>query len=97
LPVPQLTEHRRLSILRHLECAPEYTSNASILLDVVMAHGIASTHDQIRSALTWLAEQELIVLDDHGHVMIAVATERGADVARGRVVQPGVKRPSAGR
>jgi len=68
LPVPQLTEHRRLSILRHL-----------------------------RSALTWLAEQELIVLDDHGHVMIAVATERGADVARGRVVQPGVKRPSAGR
>jgi len=89
------TEHRRLAILRHLEKSSEYTSNASILIDVVRGVGVPTTTDQMITALSWLSEQELVTMTDHGHVVIATATERGADVALGRVSHPGVKRPTA--
>lgn len=88
-------EHRRLSILRYLKESSAYTSNSSILLDVVNQVGIASSEDQIASALHWLKEQELVTLDDHGPLLIATATARGVDVALGRAQQPGVRRPTA--
>lgn len=91
------TEHRRLAILKHLERSSEFTSNASILIDVVRGVGIASSDAQIRGALAWLDEQELIEMTDHGHVVIATATVRGAEAARGLVQHPGVKRPTARR
>ncbi|SEQ59551.1 hypothetical protein SAMN05428995_105239 [Loktanella sp. DSM 29012] len=91
------TEHRRLSILRHLERSSDYTSNASILIDVVNGVGVSTTEDQMRAALAWLADAELIEMTDHGHVVIATATVRGAEVALGRSVHPGVKRPTARR
>ena len=91
------TEHRRLAILKHLERSSEFTSNASILIDVVRGVGIASSDAQIRGALAWLDERELIEMTDHGHVVIATATVRGAEVARGLVQHPGVKRPTARR
>ncbi len=90
-------EHRRLAILKHLARSSEYTSNASILIDVVRGVGIATSDDQMRGALAWLGEQELIDMTDHGHVVIATATTRGVEVAEGRVVHPGVKRPTARR
>lgn len=89
------TEHRRLAILKHLERSSSYTSNASILIDVVRGVGVATSDDQMRAALAWLDEQDLVELTDHGHVVIATATARGAEVARGDAVHPGVKRPSA--
>lgn len=91
------TEHRRLSILKHLERSSEFTSNASILIDVVRGVGITTTEAQMRAALAWLSEQELIEMVDHGHVVIATATVRGAEVALGHVTHPGVKRPTARR
>jgi hypothetical protein len=97
MPANPETEHRRLAILRHLERSSDYTSNASILIDVVRGVGIATSEDQMRAALAWLGEAELVEMTDHGHVVIATATSRGADVAMGRVVHPGVKRPSARR
>nr|WP_245398572.1 hypothetical protein [Oceaniglobus trochenteri] len=90
-----MTEHRRLAVLKHLERCSQYTSNASILIDVVRGVGVPSSEDQLRSALAWLDEQDLIEITDHGHVVIAVATSRGCEVARGDVTHPGVKRPSA--
>lgn len=92
-----MSEHRRLAILRHLEASSGYTSNAAILGDVVRGVGVASSEDQVRAALAWLAEQDLIEMIDHGHVVIATATPRGAEVARGDVIHPGVRRPSARR
>lgn len=89
----ETTEHRRLTILRHLSEASEYTANASILLDVCRGVGIATTEDQMTATLSWLAEQELIRLTDHGHVVIAVATPRGVEVALGQAKHPGVKSP----
>ncbi|SFQ14115.1 hypothetical protein SAMN05421853_10296 [Roseivivax halotolerans] len=90
----ETTLHRRLAILRHLEKAADYTANSSILLDVVRGVGVSSTEDQLRSALAWLDEQELITLTDLETVSVATATTRGVDVALGRALHPGVKRPS---
>ena len=89
-----MSEHRRLAILRHLEASAGYTSNSSILLDVVCSVGIQSSDDQIIGALAWLGEQELVSIDTHGALTIATATARGADVATGRAQHPGVKRPT---
>lgn len=89
------TEHRRLAILKHLARSSEYTSNASILIDVVRGVGVATSESQMHTSLAWLDEQELIQMTDHGHVVVAVATAQGVDVAEGRSVVPGVKRPTA--
>ena len=91
------TEHRRLAILKHLERSSDYTSNASILIDVVNGVGVSTTEAQMRAALAWLDEAELLEMTDHGHVVIATATARGAEVALGRAQHPGVKRPTARR
>lgn len=88
------TEHRRLAVLRHLEAAPAYRANASIIFDVVVAVGVPTTRDQLNAALQWLDEQELIQLDGEGDLVLATVTARGVEVALGQVVHPGVKRPS---
>ncbi|KAF0674375.1 hypothetical protein PMES_03331, partial [Profundibacterium mesophilum KAUST100406-0324] len=44
----------------------------------------------MRAALAWLKEADLIELADLGHVVIATATPRGAEVALGEVIHPGV-------
>lgn len=93
----EVSEHRRLAILRHLEASSQYTSNASILVDVVRGVGIATTEDQMTGTLSWLAEAELIEMVDHGHIVVATATARGVEVATGAAVHPGVKKPSARR
>ncbi|KAF0674378.1 VpaChn25_0724 family phage protein, partial [Profundibacterium mesophilum] len=80
-----MSEHRRLAIP-----SSGYTSNASILGDVVRGVGVASSEDQMRAALAWLKEADLIELSDLGHVVIATATPRGAEVALGEVIHPGV-------
>ena len=93
------TEYRRLAILKHLARAASYTSNGSILLDVVNGAGVATTRDPLISALAWLDEldeQELIAITDHGEFIVATVNQRGVEVAEGQVVHPCVKRPSAG-
>lgn len=90
-----MTEHRRLSVLKELSKAAEYTLNGSILVDLVRAAGLPVTHDQMAATLSWLSEHELVDVTDHGHVVIATATSRGVEVAHGRAANPGVKRPSA--
>lgn len=87
------TEHRRLVVLRHLDALPNFASNASIIRDVVHAYGIATTEDQLRTALAWLEEQELIRLRHSDEVTIAEITGRGSEVARGEALHPGVARP----
>jgi hypothetical protein len=88
-------EHRRLTILRHLEKSARYTSNASILTDVANGVGVPSSRDQIVSALAWLDDQALVRIE-HSGFLVVTATPRGCEVALGHVVHPGVKRPSTG-
>jgi len=89
-------EHLRLSILRTLSGAPGYRTNSSIIHTVTEEFGLVATRDQIKTELSWLAEQGLTVNTDVGSVVVAVLTERGLDVAKGAAIQPGVQRPSPG-
>ena len=91
-----IQEHLRITLLRLLYEDPDYTQNDSLLTDLSEAYGFTPSRDKVRTELAWLAEQGLVTIDD-GKIIIAMLTERGADVARGRVTVPGVKRPSPGR
>jgi len=90
-----LRQDVRLVLLRVLTEMPAYRSNSSVLTSALERFGHAVTRDQVKSELAWLAEQGLAVLTDLGDVSVATLTERGQDVATGRVVVPGVKRPGA--
>jgi predicted transcriptional regulator len=91
-----MSEHRRLSILRIL-ASPNSGGrvNDSILHSIVVDAGIVSSRDQIKTALSWLKEQDLVVLNclETG-TCVAAITQRGLDVATGNTTVPGVQRPS---
>lgn len=89
--------HLRLTILRLLSEDPDYRLNDSLITDMTEDYGFTPSRDKVRTELAWLKEQGLIKTDDDPGITIATLTERGLDVARGRVVVPGVKRPSPGR
>ncbi|KJS43550.1 MAG: hypothetical protein VR71_10110 [Roseovarius sp. BRH_c41] len=86
-----------MAILRHLEQVSGYTANASILRDVLNGVGVGSTFDQVTTELAWLQEVGMVTMIDHGDFVIAEATRRGIEVARGEAPHPDVQRPSARR
>ncbi len=92
-----LRKHRRLAILRHLEACLDYTSNASILTDVLDGVGVTSSRDQVVTELAWLRENGFVSFDDAGDFLVVEATARGVEIARGRAVHPDIQRPSARR
>lgn len=92
-----LRKHRRLAILRHLEACMDYTSNASILTDVLDGVGVTSSRDQVVTELAWLRENGFVSFDDAGDFLVVEATERGVEIARGRSMHPDIQRPSARR
>lgn len=87
-------EQRRLCILRGLSESQAWQANASLLLMVLGQFGLASTADQVAGDLAWLAEQGLVTTRSVANTVIATATTRGLDVARGVVAHPGVAVPS---
>lgn len=89
----RIAENRRLCILKTLEELPDYRANESLLHQMVEEFAFTASRDQIRSDLAWLAEQALIESSELAGVMLAKITARGLDVATGRAVVPGVKRP----
>lgn len=89
----EVTEHRRLCLLRVLAAAPGYAGNDSILRGALDSFGLAASRDTVRAELAWLDEQGLIQSNDLAGVIVATITERGLDVAAGRAQVPGVKRP----
>ena len=91
-----LTEDRRLVILRVLLESAGYTANEYLLQSMVERLGHVVSADRVRTDLDWLKEQGLIAVDDVAGVLIARLLERGQDVALGRVVVRGIKRPRAG-
>lgn len=95
--VKTVQEHLRITLLRLLEEDPDYTLNESLLTDLTENYGFTPSRDRVRTELAWLKEQGLITLDTESSLTIATLTERGSDVARGRVEVPGVKRPSPRR
>lgn len=91
-----LRKHRRLTILRYLANCASYTSNASILSDVVNDFGISSTRDQITTELAWLAENGFVTNRGEG-MLVASATHQGVEIAEGRALHPDIQRPRPGQ
>lgn len=91
-----LREDQRLVILRILNELPGYTSNSSVIYEALTRYGHNPSRDQVKVELRWLEEQGLVTVDDIQTVLVVRLAERGADVAAGRAIVPGVKRPGAG-
>jgi hypothetical protein len=89
------TEDRRLVLLRALEAAVQYRANAYLLRSYCDSVGHVVSAERLATDLAWLAEQGLVTLD-RAPITVATLTARGLDVATGRAVQPGVKRPGPG-
>jgi Fe2+ or Zn2+ uptake regulation protein len=90
----RLNEDRRLVILRLLAETPEYRLNESTMAVALEDFGHPVSRDQVRTDFAWLAEQGLVNLEELVEIKIATATVRGLDVAAGRAIVPGVRRPS---
>ena|SRR5574343_189185 len=89
-----LDQDRRLVMLRTLvDIGGE--ANESILQDCLDAYGHRVSRDQVRTHITWLAEQGLVTNEPVGSYFVASLTGRGQDVAEGRSTVPGVKKPRA--
>lgn len=91
-----LAEDRRLSLLRLLAEAPGASANTYVLHTALQAVGHSCSGDQVETDAAWLAEQGLATVEDLGKVRVVHLTARGDDVAAGRAVVPGVKRPVPG-
>ena len=92
-----LSRHRRLSCLRLLEEAG--AANESLLFDCLESIGLDAglTRAALRDDLKWMAERDLVrLVMANQTLMVVTITERGIDVAKGRVVVEGVKKPSLG-
>lgn len=90
-----LRQDQRLVMLRILSEMPAYRSNSSVIHTVLHQFGHSPSRDSVRAELAWLAEQGLVKLDDAGAVLVVTLTERGADVASGHAVVPGISKPRA--
>lgn len=89
-----LRKHRRLAILRHLEACHDYTSNASILTDVLDGVGVTSSRAQVVTELAWLKENGFVSYEDRAEFIVVEATRSGVEIARGRSTHPDIQRPS---
>lgn len=91
-----LRRHRRIAILRFLEASATYTSNVSILTDVLNGKriGIDTSRAQTTTELHWLAEQGFVMLGGEADFLVVTATARGVDIALGRATHPEIQRPS---
>jgi len=90
-----IRKHRRLSILRHLEASAEYTSNASILQDVLRGVGVPSNRSQVVTELAWLKDNGFVEYEDNVDFVVVTATASGAEIARGQATHPEIQRPQA--
>ena len=91
-----IQEDQRLVILRLLLEAQGYDLNSAIIQMALAEFGHRPSRDQLHTELAWLEEQGLILCSQTASVKVAKLTTRGADVADGRAVVPGVKKPSPG-
>ena len=90
-----VAEHLRITLLRLLDDSPGMCSNDSLLADAVGEYGFAPSRDKVCTELAWLKEQGLVILEDKDCTVVTL-TRRGEDVAKCRVIVPGIKRPSRG-
>lgn len=89
-------EDLRLMLLRILADLPSYQANTSVLHTLLEHRGHDLTLDALRTQVAWLHEQGLVdaePIDGVEGMLLVRLVERGGDVAQGRAVVPGVKKP----
>lgn len=91
-----VTADRRLLLLQALNRAHKYTAAARLLRSFLDSFGRPVSADLVEHDLAWLAEMGLITLAGIGQETVATLLPRGLDVAEGRTVVPGVRRPEPG-
>lgn len=84
---------RRRAILATLSIAPGYTLSHRAIRAQVEGVGCAVSLDLIRSEIAWLEEVGLLDMLEPDHARL---TDRGLDIALGRALAPGVRRPEPG-
>mgnify|MGYP001146356074 CR=1 FL=1 len=89
-----MDEDRRLCILSLLSAQPDYQLNNGLLVRSLQSLGHGVSHDAMNGLLAWLEEQGLVTVEPiNSGLKIARITRRGLDVAEGRALVPGVRRP----
>lgn len=88
-----VAEDRRLSVLLLLTASPGGAANEALLQAALPDYGHEPSLDQVRADLAWLAEQGLVETSDMHGLAVGHILARGQDVAAGRAVVPGIKRP----
>jgi hypothetical protein len=83
---------RRLMILRALAATSGYGANRRLIQQFLDGEGHIVSRDLIDADIAWLAELGLVAVHDDAVTL----TGRGDDVAAGRSVVPGVRRPQPG-
>lgn len=86
--------HLRLAILRVLDRAPGCAANDSVLTDAVRSLGFGAQRSQVRTEISWLADQGLVAREVLTSLIVATLTEGGQEVATGHRTVDGVKRPA---
>lgn len=89
-------EDRRLVLLKALESAAQYRTNAFLLRRFAESVGHVVGADRLEQDLAWLGEQGLVGVEHTQGVTVATLTARGLDVATGRTRTPGVAVPQPG-
>lgn len=90
-------EHRLLAVLRALTRLPGFMGNLPLMRDYLEAIGLAATMDTVRGDLRRLKEMGLAEVSEGGeNGWRTVLTERGHDVAEGRLLVEGVCRVAPG-
>ncbi|MEX2450923.1 MAG: ArsR family transcriptional regulator [Rhodospirillales bacterium] len=92
-----VAEDIRLSILSLLAKDQGYSHNDRVLQRALEMLGHKVSADQVRTHLAWLADQGLVAVETVETFSIATLNQRGLDVAEGRALVPGVRRPQPGR
>lgn len=86
----------RLAILRSLAASGDYKLNTSVLQDALDDIGLSMTRGQVETECAWLAERDCVATSRHESAVVVVLTERGGNVASGREIVEGIKRPRPG-
>jgi Fe2+ or Zn2+ uptake regulation protein len=89
-------EDRRLLILKALSAESDYSIHDEVIRMLLAEYGHRESIDTVRTDMAWLEEQGLITQVAVAKAIVATATRRGAEVAEGAAVVPGVRRPRPG-
>jgi GAF domain-containing protein len=84
----------RLRLLQLLACKAAFTSNeVALMAELASRCGHALGRDRLRTELSWLEDQGMLVLQKPGGIMLATLSNAGLEVSQGVGRNPGIAIP----